>query len=97
MANKYTLRLYIVGYTPVARRAIDNLNKLCEEPEVATTYDFEVINLVEHPALAEQERILATPVLIKELPEPMRRIIGDLSDRERVLVGLDLYVRGEDS
>ncbi|MET0064077.1 MAG: circadian clock KaiB family protein [Candidatus Thiodiazotropha endolucinida] len=94
---KYTLRLYIVGYTPVARRAIDNLKKLCEEPEVAATYDFEVINLIEHPALAEQERILATPVLVKELPEPMRRIIGDLSDRERVLVGLDLYVRGEGS
>ncbi|MET0069669.1 MAG: circadian clock KaiB family protein [Candidatus Thiodiazotropha sp.] len=94
--TKYTLRLYIIGDTLVARRAIDNLKKICEEPEVAAVYDFEVINLIENPALAEQERILATPVLVKELPEPMRRIIGDLSDRERILVGLDLYVRGKE-
>ncbi|MCG7932878.1 MAG: circadian clock protein KaiB [Candidatus Thiodiazotropha lotti] len=93
---KYTLRLYIIGNTPVTRRAIDNLKALCEEPEVAAHYDFEVINLIENPTLAEEERILATPVLIKKLPEPMRRIIGDLSDRERILVGLDLYVRGKD-
>jgi hypothetical protein len=59
-------------------------------------YDFEVINLLENPTLAEEERILATPVLIKKLPEPMCRIIGDLSDRERILVGLDLYERGVD-
>jgi circadian clock protein KaiB len=92
---KYTLRLYIVGHTSVAQRAIDNLKKLCEEPEIAAAYDFDVINLLENPALADQERILATPVLIKKLPEPVRRIIGDLSNREQVLVGLDLYELGE--
>jgi circadian clock protein KaiB len=90
---KYILRLYVIGDTPITRRAIDNLQALCSEPEVAALYDFEVINLLQHPTLAEEERILATPVLIKELPEPMRRIIGDLSDRERILVGLDLYER----
>ncbi|MCG7910934.1 MAG: circadian clock protein KaiB [Candidatus Thiodiazotropha taylori] len=94
--SKYTLRLYIIGDTPVTRRAVDNLKALCKEPEVAAVYDFEVINLIENPTLAEEERILATPVLIKKLPEPMRRIIGDLSDRERILVGLDLYERGEE-
>ncbi|MCG8042602.1 MAG: circadian clock KaiB family protein [Candidatus Thiodiazotropha taylori] len=93
--SKYTLRLYIIGDTPVTQRAIDNMNALCKEPEVAAVYEFEVINLIENPKLAEQERILATPVLIKKLPEPMRRIIGDLSDRESILVGLDLYERGE--
>ncbi|MCG8053933.1 MAG: circadian clock protein KaiB [Candidatus Thiodiazotropha endolucinida] len=85
----------MIGDTPVTQRAIDNLNALCKEPEVAAVYEFEVINLIENPKLAEQERILATPVLIKKLPEPMRRIIGDLSDRESILVGLDLYERGE--
>ncbi|MCG8085221.1 MAG: circadian clock KaiB family protein [Candidatus Thiodiazotropha taylori] len=93
--SKYTLRLYVIGDTPVTQRAIDNLNTLFKEPEVAAVYEFEVINLIENPKLAEEERILATPVLIKKLPEPMRRIIGDLSDRESILVGLDLYERGE--
>ncbi|MBV2122905.1 MAG: circadian clock protein KaiB [Candidatus Thiodiazotropha sp. (ex Ctena orbiculata)] len=93
--SKYTLRLYVIGDTPVTQRAIDNLNALFKEPEVSAVYEFEVINLIENPKLAEEERILATPVLIKKLPEPMRRIIGDLSDRESILVGLDLYERGE--
>jgi circadian clock protein KaiB len=87
---KHILRLYIVGYTPVARRAIENLETLCRQPEFHALYQTEVINLLDHPALAEEEQIRATPVLIKKLPEPMRRIIGDLSDHETVLVGLDI-------
>jgi circadian clock protein KaiB len=88
--SKHTVRLYIVGYTPIAQRAIENLTLLCQQPEFNAAYDTEVINLLENPTLAEEEKILATPVLIKKLPEPMRRIIGDLSDREKILVGLDI-------
>lgn len=88
--QKHVLRLYVVGATPIARRAIKNLEALCAHPEVGAIYDTEVIDLLQRPALAEEEKILATPVLIKELPEPMRRIIGDLSDKEKVLVGLDI-------
>jgi circadian clock protein KaiB len=88
---KNILRLYIVGYTPIARRAIENLEALCKQPEFNALYETEVINLLDNPALAEEEQIRATPVLIKKLPEPLRRIIGDLSDREQVLVGLDIF------
>jgi circadian clock protein KaiB len=89
--SKYLVKLYIVGYTPLARRAIENLQALCEQPGFNEVYRTEVINLLDNPALAEQEQIRATPVLIKKLPEPMQRIIGDLSDREKVLVGLDIH------
>jgi circadian clock protein KaiB len=88
---KQIVRLYIVGYTPIAQRAIENLKLLCKQPEFSAVYDTEVINLLDNPSLAEEEKILATPVLVKKLPEPMRRIIGDLSDKERVLVGLDIF------
>lgn len=90
---KYHLKLYIVGYTPVAKRAIDNLKAICQMPSLKDEYQAEIINLLEHPQLAEDEKILATPLLIRELPEPIRRVLGDLSDHERVLVGLDLYER----
>lgn len=89
--EKYTIRLYILGETPVARRAIDNLKAICAEPEVAARYEAEVINLLERPQLAEDEKIVATPLLVKKLPPPLRRIIGDLSDREKVLIGLDIH------
>jgi circadian clock protein KaiB len=92
---KNILRLYIVGYTPIARRAIENLEALCRQSEFSAHYETEVINLMDNPALAEEEQIRATPVLIKKLPEPMRRIIGDLSDREQVLVGLDIFTPKE--
>ncbi|MBT3045984.1 MAG: circadian clock protein KaiB [gamma proteobacterium symbiont of Ctena orbiculata] len=93
---KQIVRLYVLGYTPIAQRAIENLKLLCQQPEFSTVYDTEVINLLDQPSLAEEEKILATPVLIKKLPEPMRRIIGDLSDRERVLVGLDIFTKDSD-
>jgi circadian clock protein KaiB len=87
--TKFRLRLYITGRTPQSQRAIDNLRSICEA-ELSGDYDVEVIDVLEHPSLAENEKILATPTLVKRLPEPVRKIIGDLSDRERVLLGLDL-------
>jgi circadian clock protein KaiB len=87
--TKYKLRLYITGRTPQSQRAIDNLRRICET-DLTGRYDIEVIDVLEHPALAENEKILATPTLVKRLPQPVRKIIGDLSDREKVLLGLDL-------
>lgn len=83
------IKLYVTGRTPQAEAAIRNLKNICDE-ELQSQYQLEVIDVLERPQLAEDERILATPTLIKELPPPMRRIIGDLSDRERVLLGLDI-------
>jgi circadian clock protein KaiB len=87
--TNFKLRLYITGATPQSRRAIDNLRRICEE-ELQGLYEIEVIDILEYPTLAENEKILATPTLVKKLPEPVRRIIGDLSDREKVLLGLDI-------
>ncbi|HHF7344453.1 TPA: circadian clock KaiB family protein [Legionella feeleii] len=87
---KYKLKLYIIGYTSTAKKAIKNLHDICALPELKGMYEAEVINLLEQPQLAESEKIIATPLLIKDLPEPIRRIIGDLSDREKVLVGLNI-------
>jgi circadian clock protein KaiB len=87
--TKFKLRLYITGRTTQSQRAIDNLRALCER-ELQGAYEVEVIDVLEHPALAEKEKILATPTLVKRLPEPVRKIIGDLSDREKVLLGLDV-------
>lgn len=88
--SKIKLKLYIIGYTPLSKKAIKNLEGLCKSPELDGKYEAEVINLLENPTLAESEKILATPLLIKELPEPLRRIVGDLSDHQKVLVGLDI-------
>lgn len=87
--NKYILRLYITGQTPKSERAIENLRRICEE-ELNGQYQMVIIDVLERPQLAEDEKILATPTLIKELPPPLRRIIGDLSDTEKVLLGLEL-------
>lgn len=86
--EKYLLRLYVTGSTPASEEAIHNLRKLLEDFEYA--YELEVIDILENPQLAEDEKVIATPTLIKELPPPVRRLIGDLSDREEVLLGLDL-------
>jgi len=83
------IKLYVTGHTPRARAAIENLRQICDE-ELGGQYKMVVIDVLERPQLAEDEKILATPTVIKELPPPIRRIIGDLSDRERVLLGLDL-------
>lgn len=86
------LRLYIAGRTPAAERAISNLEQLLAEAygDEDATYSIEVVDILERPQLAEDERILATPLVVKKLPPPVRRVVGDLSERERVLVGLDL-------
>jgi circadian clock protein KaiB len=87
--DKYTLKLYVTGQSPRSQRAIENLQKICAE-DLEGCYHLEVIDLAEHPQLAEDERILATPMVIKKLPPPLRRVIGDLSDRDKVLLGLDV-------
>ena len=86
---KFLLRLYITGQTPKSERAIANLHRICQE-ELQGQYELVVIDVLERPQLAEDEKILATPTLIKELPPPLRRVIGDMSDTAKVLLGLDI-------
>jgi circadian clock protein KaiB len=86
------LRLYVAGQTPKSVTALTNLKSFCEE-HLAGKYRIEVIDLLEHPQLARGDQILAIPTLVRRLPEPIRKIIGDLSNTERVLVGLDLRPR----
>ena len=85
----WELRLYVAGQTPKSLAAFANLKKICEE-HLAGEYDIEVIDLLKEPQLASGDQILAIPTLVRKLPEPIRKIIGDLSDTERVLVGLNL-------
>ncbi len=87
--GRYVLRLYVTGPTSLARRAILNINAICAE-HLRGMYDLEIIDMHQKPALAKDEQILAAPTLIKKLPLPLRRIVGDLSDHDRVLFGLDL-------
>ncbi len=91
-AETYHLRLYVAGETPRATAALANLKKLCEE-HLAGRYTIEVIDLVKNPQLAAGDQILAVPTLVRRLPTPIKKIIGDLSNEERVLVGLDLRQR----
>jgi circadian clock protein KaiB len=85
----WELRLYVAGQTPKSLAAFANLKKICEE-HLAGKYTIEVIDLVKNPTLAKGDQILAIPTLVRKLPEPVRKIIGDLSNTERVLVGLDV-------
>lgn len=85
----HILRLYVTGSTPRSTRAIENIRRLLES-ELPDRYDLEVVDVYQHPEAASEHQILAAPTLIKLLPEPVRRIIGDLSDTDRVLRGLDL-------
>ena len=87
--SHYNLRLYVAGQTPKSITALANLKKICEQHLVGR-YQIEVIDLLVHPQLAAGDQILAVPTLVRRLPEPLKRIIGNLSDMERVLVGLDL-------
>ena len=89
---KYVLRLYITGSTPRSSRSIFNLRNLCED-RLMGRYQLEVVDIYQQPELARAQQIIAAPTLIKSLPLPLRRLVGDLSDRERVLVGLDLKPR----
>jgi circadian clock protein KaiB len=92
MPEKYELKLYVAGQTPKAVRAFANLRKICEE-HLAGRYSIDIIDLVENPALGRGDQILAVPTLVRKLPTPIKKIIGDLSNTERVLVGLDLRPR----
>jgi len=85
----YTLKFYIAGQTPKSLAAFANLKRVCNE-HLHGRYTIQVIDLVEHPRLAKEDQILAIPTLVRRLPEPVRKIIGDLSNTERLLVGLDL-------
>jgi circadian clock protein KaiB len=87
--EKWELRLYVAGMTPKSVEAFSNLKRICEE-HLAGKYHIEVIDLMENPRLARGDQILAVPTLVRSLPPPLKKIIGDLSDTERVLVGLNL-------
>jgi circadian clock protein KaiB len=87
--GKYVLRLFVTGTTPRSMRAISNLKEICEE-HLKSRYELEVVDLYQYPKLAKGERIIALPTLIKELPLPIRRFVGELSDKEKVLFGLDI-------
>jgi len=89
---EWDLRLYVAGQTPRALTALENLKRICEE-HLAGKYRIEVVDLLHNPQLARGDQILAVPTLVRKLPEPVRKIIGDLSNEERVLVGLDLRQR----
>ena len=88
----YELRLYVAGTTSRSQRAIANIKQICDE-HLAGRFDLEVIDIYQQPKLIEGEQIVAAPTLIKKLPPPLRRFVGDLSDLERILVGLDLRPR----
>lgn len=91
--TRHLLRLYITGRTARSERAIENLRRICAE-ELNGQYEMEIVDVLEHPQLAEDEKILATPTLVKRLPPPLRRLIGDLSDTEKVILGLDVQPHG---
>ena len=88
-SREFLLRLYVAGMTAKSVAAFDNLRKICEQ-HLAGRYQLEVVDLLENPALARGHQILALPALVRQLPPPVKKIIGDFSDAERVLVGLDL-------
>jgi circadian clock protein KaiB len=87
--KKYVLRLYIAGVTPKSNRAIMNVKKICEE-NLRGRYELEIIDIYQQPVLSKGEQIIAAPTLLKKLPLPLRRFIGDMSNIEKILVGLDL-------
>ena len=89
LADRYVLRLYVTGMTPRSAHAVENLRAICDD-YLEGRYELEVVDIYQQPVLTKGEQIIAAPTLIRKLPLPMRRIIGDMSNRERVLPGLDL-------
>ncbi len=87
--ERYVLRLYITGLTPKSTQAVQNIKKICED-NLKGRYELEVIDIFQQPVLAKDEQIIAAPTLIRKLPLPLRKLIGDMSDKERILLGLDL-------
>jgi circadian clock protein KaiB len=92
VGQTYSLRLYVAGQTPKSILALTNLKQICDE-HLKGRYEIEIVDLLANPQLARGDQILAVPTLVRRLPEPIKKIIGDLSNTERVLVGLDLRVR----
>ena len=88
--EKYVLRLYVTGMTPKSIIAIENIRKICEE-NLQGRYELEVIDIYQQPEYAKKEQLLAAPTLIKKLPLPLRKFIGDMSDKDKILVGLNLF------
>jgi circadian clock protein KaiB len=88
--EKYILKLYVAGLSPKSKRAIHNIKEICET-HLKGRYELQVIDLYQNPTLAKGEQIIAVPTLVKKLPQPLRKIIGDMSDAEKLLVGLDLH------
>ena len=93
--SKYVLRLYVAGMSPKSTQAINNIKRICEE-YLAGKYQLEVIDIYQYPIFAKDGQIVAAPTLIKELPPPLRKLIGSMSDTERVLLGMDLKSKDDD-
>ena len=93
--SRYILRLYVTGLTPKSRQAILNVKRICEE-HLKGHYELEVIDISQQPVLAQGEQIIATPTLIKKLPSPLRRFIGDMANTDRILLGLDLVAKEDE-
>jgi circadian clock protein KaiB len=93
--KEYVLRLYVAGTTSKSMRAVANIKEICES-SLKNRYDLEVIDIYQQPVLMKGEQIIAAPTLVKKLPLPLRKFIGDMSDTERILVGLDLKPRDQD-
>jgi circadian clock protein KaiB len=92
-SSRFLLTLYVTGSSPRAELAIANLRRICQQ-DLDGRYELQIIDVLEHPQMAEDEKILATPTLIKKLPPPLRRVIGDLSDKQKVLFGLEVHPGG---
>ncbi|WP_240002466.1 circadian clock KaiB family protein [Oleisolibacter albus] len=88
----YVLRLYVTGTTPRSMRAIENIRRICRD-HLGDRYRLEVVDVYQQPHLASQAQVVAAPTLVKELPSPLRKLVGDLSDQDRVLAGLDIRTR----
>jgi circadian clock protein KaiB len=93
--ERYVLRLYVTGMTPKSINAIENIKKICEE-NLKGRYELEIIDVYQQPECAKKEEIIAAPTLIKKLPLPLRRFIGDMSNKEKILVGLNLVPKKEE-
>ena len=94
-SKEYVLRLYIAGTTSKSVRAVANIKEICES-SLKNRYDLEVVDIYQQPVLVKGEQIIAAPTLVKQLPLPLRKFIGDMSDTERILVGLDLRPKDQD-
>jgi circadian clock protein KaiB len=92
--GEYVLRLYVAGMSPKSVQAIDNIKRICEE-YLPGKYQLEVIDIYQYPIFAKDGQIVAAPTLVKELPPPLRKLIGSMADTERVLVGMDLKLKGD--